>query len=67
VSARHQKDQDDAFIRGFGSALATVWRCHHDGQMVRHLIQQSNFTLKSFLGVGLLKADLTAIRQAVRR
>ncbi len=59
--------EDAAFMRGFGAALASVWRCHHDGQMVQHLIRQNNFTLASFRGVGMLAADLAAIRQAVRK
>ena len=59
--------KDAAFMRGFGIALASIWRCHHDGQMVRHLIRQNNFTLSSFRGVGMLDTDLAAIRRAVRR
>lgn len=59
--------EDAAFMRGFGSALASIWRCHHDGQMIAHLIKENNFTLESFRGVGMLDADLAAIRRAVRR
>jgi len=59
--------EDAAFMRGFGIALATIWRCHHDGQMVVHLIKENNFTLASFRGVGMLEADLAAIRRAVQR
>jgi hypothetical protein len=59
--------EDRAFMRGFGIALATIWRCHHDGQMVRHLIKENNFTLASFRGVGLLDADFAAIDQALKR
>jgi hypothetical protein len=59
--------EDQAFMRGFGVALASIWRCHHDGQMVRQLIKQNNFTLASFRGVGMLAADYAAIRKAVGR
>lgn len=59
--------EDAAFMRGFGIALATIWRCHHDGQMVQHLIKENNFTLASFRGVGLIDADYAAIGQAIRR
>lgn len=59
--------EDAAFMRGFGTALATIWRCHHDGQMVRTLIKQSNFKLASFKGVGMLDADYEAIKRAVRQ
>ncbi|HSX22825.1 MAG TPA: hypothetical protein VLE97_08650 [Gaiellaceae bacterium] len=60
-------EADKAFMRGFGAALASIWRCHHDGQMVRQLIRQNNFTVASFRGVGLLDADYEAIQEAARR
>jgi len=59
--------EDKAFMRGFGIALATIWRCHHDGQMVQHLIKENNFTLSSFRDVGLLDADYAAIDRALER
>lgn len=59
--------EDKAFMRGFGIALATIWRCHHDGQMVQHLIKENNFRLSSFCDVGLTDADYAAISQALRR
>jgi hypothetical protein len=34
--------------------------------MVRHLIRQNNFTLASFRDVGMLSADIAAVRRAVR-
>lgn len=58
--------EDAAFMRGFGTALASIWRCHHDGQMVQHLIWQNGFTLGSFEGIGMFDADLVAIKRAVR-
>lgn len=66
-TAKKLSAEDKAFMRGFGIALASVWRCHHDGQMVRHVIKENNFTLASFRDVGMLPADYTAIKQAVRR
>lgn len=65
--AKKLSAEEKAFMRGFGIALATIWRCHHDGQMVQHLIKQNNFKLSSFKGVGMLPADLAAIRRAVQR
>jgi hypothetical protein len=59
--------EDKAFMRGFGTALASIWKCQHDGQMVRQLLKENNFTLGSFHDVGLLETDLAAIRQAVHR
>jgi hypothetical protein len=58
---------DAAFMRGFGCAIADVWRLHHDGQMVRHLINANGFTLGSFRDAGMLDADYEAICQAVKR
>lgn len=57
---------DAAFMRGFGVALASVWRCHHDGQMVEDLLRQNGFTLASFSGVDLLRTDYDAICQAIK-
>lgn len=65
--AKKLSTKDAAFMRGFGAALASIWRCHHDGQMVRHLITQNNFKLASFRGVGMLDADYKAIKSAVKR
>ena len=59
--------EDAALMRGFGLALATIWRCHHDGQMVRDLIKQNNFTLADFHSIDLLDADYEAICRAVKR
>jgi len=67
AAAKKLSPEDAAFMRGFGAALASIWRCHHDGQMVRHLITQNNFSLSSFRDVGMLDADYAAIREAVRR
>jgi hypothetical protein len=61
------KPEEAAFMRGFGAALATIWRCQHDGQMVRMLIAQNNFTIDAFRGVDLMDVDFKAIQQAVKR
>ena len=55
-----------AFMRGFGAAIADIWRLHHDGQMVRHLIKANGFSLASFRDVEMLEADYAAICQALR-
>ena len=67
AKSKKLSSEDAAFMRGFGIALATIWRCHHDGQMVTHLIKENNFTLASFRGIGMLETDLAAIRRAVQR
>jgi hypothetical protein len=64
--AARLKPEDVAFMRGFGVALASIWRCQHDGQMVRMLIKENGFTIDSFRGVDLLDADFEAIQQAVK-
>lgn len=56
-----------AFMRGFGAALASIWRCHHDGQMVQHLIKENNFKLAAFREIGMIATDYAAILQAVKR
>ena len=65
--AKKLSSEDAAFMRGFGTALASIWRCHHDGQMVACLIKENNFTLDEFRDVGLDADDLDVIRQAVQR
>ena len=57
---------DRSFMRGFGVALASIWNCHHDADMVRSILKENGFTPESFRGVGLEEADLAAIRRAVQ-
>jgi len=57
---------DRAFMRGFGTALASIWNCHHDADMVRSILKENGFTPESFRGVGLEEVDLAAIRRAVQ-
>jgi hypothetical protein len=57
--------EDAAFMRGFGTALASIWRCHHDGQMVQHLIKANNFKLGDFRDLDI-DVDYEMIRQALR-
>lgn len=64
---RKLKPDDAAFMRGFGVALAAIWHCQHDAQLVRMLLKENSFTLDSFRGVDLLEGDFEAIQQAVRR
>jgi len=65
-TAKVLSPEDKAFMRGFGIALASIWRCHHDGQLVEQLIKTNNFTPASFRGIGMMATDLAAIRQALR-
>jgi hypothetical protein len=58
---------DTAFLRGFGCALASIWHCQHDGQLVRQLLKENGLSLEVFRDVGLLEADYAAICAAVRQ
>jgi len=68
--------EEQSFMRGFGAALASLWRSQYGGQgvrqlvtgqLVRQLIKQNNFTPASFKDVGMLDADLSAIWEAVEQ
>ena len=61
----HARALRNAFMRGFGLALAEVWKLHHDGQMVRHLMSANGFALAEFSDVDLLESDYEAICQAM--
>lgn len=58
--------EDTAFMRGFGMAIASIWTCSHDRSLIRILLKENSFTLKSFQDIGLLEADYNAIKQAVQ-
>jgi len=60
-------EKDAAFMRGFGVALASIWRCHHDGQMVTCLIKENGLALDDFRDVGLTDGDWRAICAAVEK
>ena len=55
---------DNAFMRGFGVALASIWHCQHDGQLVRMLLKTNGLTLEEFQGIGLMDSDYEAICRA---
>lgn len=59
-------DPDDWFS-GFASALAQIWRLHHDGQLVRHIMAATNITMKHFEDTGVDEYDMSAIREAMKR
>jgi hypothetical protein len=67
MSADHAGALRAAFMRGFGVALAEIWKLHHDGQMVRHLMSANGFALAEFSDVDLTESDYAAICQAVAR
>lgn len=58
-------EPDDWYL-GFASALAQIWRLHHDGQMVRHILSASGIMLKHFESAGVDEFDLSAVREAIR-
>ena len=63
-SVAKRSPEDAAFLRGFALAIATIWRCHHDGQMVQGLLEQNKLTLADFRGLDI-DGDVEMIRQAV--
>lgn len=57
---------DRAWTRGYAAALASIWRLHHDGQMVRHLINANGITLNDLRdAIGDDDRDYRAIVAAV--
>lgn len=59
--------EDAAFVRGFGVAIASIWTCSHDRSLIKMLLKENGFTLKSFRDVAMLDGDYEAIKKAVRR
>ena len=55
----------NAFMRGFGVALAEIWKLHHDASMIRTLMTANGFSFADFRDVGLLKSTLDAIHEAI--
>lgn len=64
IVARDGCEVDD-WLCGFGSALAQIWRLHHDGQMVRHIMSANGLPLNLFESAGLDGFDMQALRAAV--
>lgn len=54
----------DPWYLGYATALAEIWRLHHDGQMVRHILTAGGLTLKHLELGGVDEYDLAAIRDA---
>lgn len=54
----------DPWYLGYAAALAEIWRLHHDGQLVRHILTAGGLTLKHLELGGVEERDLAAIRDA---
>jgi hypothetical protein len=54
----------DPWYLGYATALAEIWRLHHDGQIVRHILMAGGLTLKHLELGGVEECDLAAIRDA---
>jgi len=63
---RLRSDEEKAFMRGFGTAIASLWRSSHNQSMIKILLQANGFTRGSFDNTGLSDWDLEALRQAVQ-
>lgn len=57
-------DMPDPWYLGYATALAEIWRLHHDGQLVRHILTARGLTLKHLERGGVGEYDLAAIRDA---
>jgi hypothetical protein len=55
----------DPWYLGYAAALAAVWRLHHDGQMVRHVMIAGGLSMKHLEEGGVDELDLAAIRAAI--
>lgn len=55
----------DPWFHGYATALAQIWRLHHDGQMVRHLLTAGGIRFKALEEAGCDDLDLDAIRSAL--
>jgi hypothetical protein len=58
-------DPDD-WYSGFACALSLIWRLHHDGQMVRHIMSSTGIGLKHLEDAGVDEYELSAVREALR-
>lgn len=58
--------RDDWYL-GFACALAEIWRLHHDGSMIRHLLSKSGISIKHLEDAGVDEFDLAAIQNAMAR
>ncbi len=54
----------DPWYLGYATALAQIWRLHHDGQLVRHVLAAGGLTFKHLELGGVEGRDLAAIRDA---
>jgi hypothetical protein len=63
-AAKERSGEERAFLRGFGLALATIWRCHHDGQLVERLLRENKLVPADFRGLDI-DDDCRMIRRAV--
>ena len=61
---KKRSPEDAAFLRGFALAIATIWRSHHDGQMVECLLRENQLALADFRGLDV-DVDVEMIRQAL--
>jgi len=58
-------ERGDQWYFGFAQALVSVWRLHHEGTMVRHIMNSNGITLKHLEAAGVESRDLDAICAAL--
>ena len=58
-------DVDDAWLRGYASALVSVYQRQADAQLVRELMKQDGVTIDSIVAAGALDRDIEVLRRCV--
>jgi len=61
----HQVSERDEWFLSFACALAQIWRLHHDGQMIRHILTSCGISLKHLENAGIDDLDLAALQAAI--
>jgi len=62
LRAREARDRE--WLAGYARALSTIWRLHHDAQMIRHIMISGGVTLRNLELAGVDEQDLSIARRA---
>lgn len=60
-----KKRDEHLWLQGFAVAVATIYRCYHDDQMVESVMRENNVTVEELLGAEVLDADVEQIKLAL--
>jgi hypothetical protein len=59
------KKMGDVWMRGFATALASMWRLHHDPQMVHAVLRHNGLTVEDLRAAGVDEYDLAVFARCV--